>query len=225
MDRSADTAAPVRIQIHGRHTSYNVQKVLWLADELSLEYAHFEVGGRFGGNQTSQFLSMNPHGKVPVLRDGARVVWESNTILRYLADVYARDTWIATDPYARTLVDRWLDWSIGRLERAFVEVFWGYYRTPPQQHDTAAIANAVARTEACLETLNRQLENQSFVLGHQPGLADIAAGVYLYRLDAIDLPVVFPPDVAAWYQRLCTRRGYQRWVMSDFTELQGRSSY
>ena len=57
-----------KIEIHGRHTSYNVQKVLWLADELNLEYVHFQIGGRFSGNDTTKFRSMNPLGKVPVIR-------------------------------------------------------------------------------------------------------------------------------------------------------------
>ncbi|MEM7257492.1 MAG: glutathione S-transferase family protein, partial [Pseudomonadota bacterium] len=172
-----------------------------------------------------QCLSMNPHGKVPVVRDGSRLVWESNTIMRYLADTYATDTWIATDAYSRTLVDRWLDWSIDRLEPAFVSVFWGYYRTPPEQHDNTAIAAAVDDCEACLHALSTQLSDQDFLLGDLPTLADIATGVFLYRLATIALPVVFPPTVACWYERLTQRRGYRRWVMSDFSELKGRSSY
>ena len=114
-----------KIEIFGRHTSYNVQKVLWIADELELEYSHIQIGGRFGGNDTDDFLLMNPFGKVPVLRHGDDLIWESNTIVRYLADSFSKDTWIASTPYERSLDERWMDWSIEKLEPAFVDVFWG----------------------------------------------------------------------------------------------------
>ena len=140
---------PTDIEIYGRHTSYNVQKVLWLADELGLAYSHKEVGGRFGGNDTAEFLAMNPSGKVPVLRDKQRIILESNTIIRYLAGQYSDEHWISSDPYERSQTDRWMDWSIDRLEKAFVGVFWGYYRTPPESRNQAAIDASVSECESC----------------------------------------------------------------------------
>jgi glutathione S-transferase len=53
------------LTIWGRPSSFNTQKVLWLADELSLVYRHIPAGGAFGGLDTAQFLAMNPHGRVP----------------------------------------------------------------------------------------------------------------------------------------------------------------
>lgn len=214
-----------QIEIFGRHTSYNVQKVLWLADELGLEYLHTEVGGRFGGNDKQSFLQMNPMGKVPVVRDGEHCIWESNTILRYLADVYSDGNWISSNPYQRSLTDRWMDWSVDQLEPAFVGVFWGYYRTPPDQRDKAKINNSVAQCEACLSALHQQLDNHSFLLGNTLCVADIATGVFLHRLHAIDLTIKMPENVRRWYNHLSARDGYRRWVMSDFTELKGRSDY
>ncbi len=199
--------------------------MLWLADELNLEYDRVEAGGRFGGNQSTSFLAMNPHGKVPVLQDGSNVVWESNTILRYLADAYGDAKWISTDPYTRTLVDRWLDWSIDRLEPAFVGVFWGYYRTPVEHRIQADIDSAVLRCEDCLIRLGGQLGGQPYLNGDEPTIADIATGVFLYRLVEIDLPVTLPDNVCAWYSRLAGRSGYRRQVMSDFSELYGRIEY
>jgi len=214
-----------QIEIFGRHTSYNVQKVLWLADELDLDYIHTEVGGRFGGNDTQSFLQMNPMGKVPVVRDGEYVIWESNTIIRYLADSYSSGNWISTDPYQRSQVNRWLDWSIDELEPAFVGVFWGYYRTPPEQHNKAAITSSVAHCEKCLAQLDRQLDTHLYLLGNTPSLADIATGVFLHRLIAIELTIEITENVCRWYKRLSARDGYRHWVMSDFTELKGRAGY
>ncbi len=219
------TAMAKAIRILGRHTSYNVQKVLWLADELSLQYEHIQTGGRFGGTDSKEFLAINPHGKVPVLVDRERAIVESNTIIRYIADVYGKGIWNASEPFERTLTDRWLDWSIDRLERAFVAVFWGYYRTPPEKRDSDAIDRAVSECEDCLLALSAQLGLKPYLIGAHPTLADIATGVFLHRLYSIELPVTLPDNVFQWYQRLSRRQPYNKWVMSDFSELKGRVGY
>lgn len=215
----------IEIEIFGRHTSYNVQKVLWLADELELKYTLTEVGGRFGGNDSAEFLQMNPMGKVPVLRHGDKVVWESNTIVRYLASCFSEGNWIASSPFGRTLHERWMDWSVEKLEPAFVKVFWGFYRCPPEKRNHSAISQGVNEYEQGLLQLATQLSDQPYLLGDRPTVADIAIGVYLHRLWAIDLEITFPDTVHSWYERLSQRPAYQRWVMSDFHELQGRTDY
>ncbi|MCP3690165.1 MAG: glutathione S-transferase family protein, partial [Gammaproteobacteria bacterium] len=43
------------LTLYGRHTSYNVQKVLWLLDELSLDYNHIELGSGPADTETAQF--------------------------------------------------------------------------------------------------------------------------------------------------------------------------
>ena len=214
-----------KIEIFGRHTSYNVQKVLWLLEELAIVYSHTPVGGRFGGNDTAEFLAMNPQGKVPVLKHNDKIIRESNTIVRYLADVFSGGAWISPRAYQRSLAEQWMDWSIEKFEPAFVGVFWGYYRTPVEARNNDEIAASVVKCEACMAVLATALADKPFLTGKQASVADIATGVFLYRLDAIDLPVAMPPEVLAWYQRLSDMKGYQRWVMSDFTELRGRSSY
>jgi glutathione S-transferase len=78
------------LKVWGRRSSFNVQKVMWLIGELGLEHQHIDAGGRFGGLDTSAFLAMNPHGRVPVIQDGDTTVWESHAILRYLASLSGR---------------------------------------------------------------------------------------------------------------------------------------
>lgn len=73
------------LELWGRSSAFNVQKVLWLLDELGLAFRHTDAGGAAGGLDTPAFRALNPHGRVPVLRDGGTVVWESHSILRYLA--------------------------------------------------------------------------------------------------------------------------------------------
>src|SRR5215468_4547469 len=95
----------------GRRSSFNVQKVQWLLGELGLDFEQRELGGRFGGLDTPEFLTLNPNGRIPVLVDGDVVVWESHAILRYLAATHGGDSWWPRSAAARSFPDRWLDWS------------------------------------------------------------------------------------------------------------------
>jgi|GEM_PF-2967830 len=132
--------------IWGRRNSFNVQKVLWLADELGLAYEHVPAGGGFGGLDDADFRARNPHGRVPVIDDDGTVVWESHAILRYLAARHGGERWWPADPAARSLQDRWMDWSQASLQPDFLNgVFWGFYRTPPAQRDLPRVEAAIAR--------------------------------------------------------------------------------
>ncbi len=74
------------LQLLGRNSSSNVQKVLWLLTELGLPFERHDYGGSFGRNKDAPYLRLNPNGVVPTIIDGETVIWESNTILRYLAN-------------------------------------------------------------------------------------------------------------------------------------------
>lgn len=213
------------ITIYGRHTSYNVQKVLWLLDDLELGYNHIELGSKLGDTETEEFGNLNPMRKVPVLVDNDRVIWESNTILRYLVSAYGSGKWVTENAYQRSLYGRWMDWAQTKFEPAFVGVFWGYYRTPKEQHNRQAIQSSTDDCIICLSKLEHQLNDQQYLLGDHLSLADITTGVFLYRLVEIDLNIKLPNQVAGWYRRLQSSKAYQRWVMSDFSSLKGRLEY
>src|SRR6266542_1335907 len=73
-----------KLTIWGRANSVNVQKVLWCLTELDLAYQRIDAGMAFGKNDQPEYLAMNPNGRVPTLVDGDYVLWESNSIMRYL---------------------------------------------------------------------------------------------------------------------------------------------
>ena len=213
------------ILLYGRHTSYNVQKVLWLLEELEVEYRHIQLGGKFGGTETEEFKELNPMKKVPVLVDGNKVVWESNTILRYLIRSYGDGGWKEEDTYLQSKFERWMDWSQSKFEPAFVGVFWGYYRTPANRRNMNEVKESIDLCMDCLAKLDEQLKDNRYVIGDKLTLADITTGIFIYRLVEIDLNIKLPEYVAGWYERLKDSRGYGKWVMSDFSELQGRLAY
>jgi glutathione S-transferase len=213
------------LKIWGRRSAFNVQKVLWLIDELGLAHAHIDAGGAFGGLNDPAFLAMNPHGRVPVIDDDGFVVWESHSIVRYLGARHGSGTIWPTDPAERSLADRWMDWSLATLQRDFMDLFWGYYRTPEAQRDRARIDESIARCDRHYRLLDRHLADRPYLAGGQFTMADIPAGTTLYRYFTLDLPRAPVPHVEAWYGRLAERPAYRAHVMRPYGELKGRLDF
>jgi glutathione S-transferase len=214
------------MKIWGRRSSINVQKVLWLADELGLSYEHAPAGGEFSGLNDPAFLALNPHGRIPVLEDDGVAIWESHAILRYLAARYGGERFWSSSPLQRSFADRWMDWAHVSLQRAFIDgIFWGYYRTPEAQRDVTAIRQATERTEILMGRLDTALADQLFLAGEEVSLADIPAGTMLYRYFELDIEWTPLTHVEAWYRRLQERPAYRANVMLPFGELKGRLAY
>lgn len=211
------------LTLWGRTDSFNVQKVRWLLEELALPHETVPAGGAFGRLDEPAFRALNPHGKVPVLVDGATAVWESHAILRYLAARYGGPAFWPADPAARAAADGWMDWAQTALQPAFLDgVFWGHYRTPPADRDTAAVARALARTAELFARLDRALADRPFLLGEHLTLADIPAGTALFRWFSIDIPRPDHRHVRRWYDRLQQRPAYREAVMVPFDHMEGQ---
>ncbi|HYI30983.1 MAG TPA: glutathione S-transferase [Bradyrhizobium sp.] len=214
------------LRVWGRRSSFNVQKVMWLAGELGLEHEHIDAGGSFGGLDAPDFLVMNPHGRVPVIRDGDATVWESHAILRYLAARYGAGPFWSGDPAVRAVVDGWMDWSQTALQPDFLTgVFWGFYRTPDEKRNWLAINAALARCAGHFEKLDHLLESRPFLLGDAPTLADITAGTSLYRYFELEIERPQLPQVERWYRALQQRPAFREHVMIPFGELRGRLDF
>ena len=91
----------------------------------SAGYEHIDAGGNAGGLEAPAFLAMNPHGKVPVLRDGEAAIWESNAIVRYLCARYGAGGLCPADAAARAKCDGWMDWTATTLQPAISGLFLG----------------------------------------------------------------------------------------------------
>jgi glutathione S-transferase len=214
------------LKIWGRRSSFNVQKVLWLVGELGLPHEHIPAGGSFGIKDTPEFLAMNPHGRVPLIDDDGIIVWESHSILRYLAARYGRPDFWSEDPGQQSNADRWMDWSQTSLQPAFLTgVFWGFYRTPPELQNRAAIEKSIGLCAQYFQRLDQVLSDQPFLAGDNLTLADIPAGTNLYRYFELDIQRPSVPNVEAWYERLKQRTAYREHVMIPFDELRGRLDY
>jgi glutathione S-transferase len=197
----------------GRATSSNVMKVIWLLEELNLQYDRIDVGGSFGKTDTPEYRAMNPTGLVPTLQEDHFTLWESNAILRYICAAHAPDSSIwPQQPRVRANIDHWMDAQQTVLNRPMSVVFWGLIRTKPEQRDGAAISAAITETARAWSMVSAQLARQPFIAGDDLTLADFPWGPHLHRWFNMDFDRPDIPYLRAWYDRLLERPAYQAYV-------------
>lgn len=209
------------LTVWGRKTSSNVQALMWCIGELGLTYERHDIGHRHGGNNTPDFLAMNPNGTVPVLRDGdSEPLWETSTILRYLAGRYGTAPFWPAESLARARVDKWAEWSKISMATNFnVPVFWQVVRTAPARQDPAALQTALERLGAKLDLAEAQLSRGAFLAGDDFTLADIQFGHVLYRYFDIPITRRDRPMLRRYYDALIIRPAFREHVMVSYEEL------
>ena len=155
------------LKVWGRCSAFNVQKVMWVVAELGLPHDRIDIGGAFGGLDDPAFLAINPHGRIPVIDDAGLVVWESHAIIRYLCARYGSGTLWPPDAAERSFADRWMDWSATTLQRDFMDLFWGYYRTPDDERDWPRLRELIERCARHYRLLDAQLAQRPYLGGRR----------------------------------------------------------
>lgn len=205
------------LKILGRKNSSNVQKVLWCCDELGLAYEREDIGGPFGKNRDPAYLALNPNGLVPTVIDDDFVLWESNSVIRYLAAKHGADTLYPTDLRTRAKAERWMDWQLSAVVPAINPVFFGLIRTPPEKRDQAAIAAARDKLGGAMAILDGELGRTDFVAGDALTVGDIPVGIMTYRWYTLEIEREELPNLKRWYDRLTERPAFKKHVMIGLT--------
>jgi glutathione S-transferase len=200
------------LKIWGRKTSSNVQKVLWTCAELDIPFERLDWGGPFGGNNDPAYRAMNPNGLVPTVQDGELVIWESNTICRYLCANHGGERLHPKDPVVRTQVERWMDWQLAAVTPPMSAMLLGYYRTPPEKRDPAALETARQRAAEYWKMVENQLAQGDYLAGNTLTLADVCVGIWGYRWHAYPIERPSLPRLKAWCERLGQSRGFKMHV-------------
>ena len=202
------------LRVLGRKTSSNVQKVLWCLTEMEIPFAREDYGGEFGGNQTPEFLALNPNGVVPTLIDDSDIVWESNTILRYLANRYGPTPLYPCDPSARAACERWMDWQLSTLNAMITPLFVTLVRTPRESRRLDQLEELITRGTKMFKLLNDALSGRAYLTGDELTLADIALGMFAYRwFNLVPEREIATPHLENWFKRLELRPGYREHIM------------
>jgi glutathione S-transferase len=201
------------LKIWGRANSINVQKVLWSCAELGLEFERVDAGLEFGVNKTPEYLALNPNGLVPTIEDDGHILWESNSIVRYLSARHGVGTLWVEDIQARSLCERWMDWQLTTLAPAMRVVFQGLIRTPPEERDNDAIAAAQRSSERLFKLLDRHMDGREYIEIDRLTVGDVPVGAFVYRWLGLGNSREDYPNLAKYHDRLAERPGFRDHVM------------
>lgn len=221
------------LKIWGRPNSIHTQRVLWLCTEAGLPFelipasatmgpeGHISGGGKaYGIVDTPAYRAMNPNGTIPTLDDDGFVLWESNTISRYLAQTYAPDALFGGDNKTLARASQWMDWTNTQLEPALHILVMELVRLREAERDPANLQATRLGVLPALQRLDAHLGEQAYVAGAAFTIGDIAPGATVHRWGLFALEAPPMPNLAAWQARLSERQGFRRHVAPPEFHLQ-----
>jgi glutathione S-transferase len=222
------------LKLWGRPTSGRTQKVLWTLAEIDLPFdlvlasgvmgpgGHVSKGNKpFGLVDTQQYRAMNPNGRVPTIDDDGFVLWESNSIVRYLAMQYAPELLYGNDIRTFASASRWLDWENNELLPPQHEMAMHLIRLPEDKRDAQALEKARADFVKRLSIMEEQLSRTRYMCGERFTYGDIAVGlrVHRWRLFALECPSF--PNIDRWYKEIVARPAFNVWTAAPENHLEG----
>lgn len=168
-----------------------------------LELVHVELVK--GAQRSPEHLGRNPNGRVPVLEDGALVLWESHAIMQYLADSVPGQTLYPEERAARADVNRWLFWNAShfgpavailnreRLVKRFIDA---------GDADPSEIARGEGLFREFARVLDGHLRGKQWIAQGTVTLGDLAIASELATTEAASLPIAEFSELTAWFQRV-----------------------
>jgi glutathione S-transferase len=199
------------LKVFGKAESINVAKVLWTLAELGIPFEREDWGSGHRSTQSPSFTALNPNAMVPVIVDGDFVLWESNSIIRYLAAAYDGQWLYPSEPRARAHVDQWIDWQASDLNSAWRYAFSALVRKDATCSDQASVDRSIAQWNTLMGHLDRQIVTTgAFVSGAGFSLADVVIGLSVLRWYSTPMDRPSLAGVAGYFERLSMRPAFRK---------------
>ncbi len=199
--------------VYGRKSSANVQKVRWLCSEGNLEFKTEIVRGKYGGLTTPEFIRLNPNSTIPVLKDGDFILYESNSIIKYLSDKF--NILKPVNPKKMALDNQWIDWSSSVFGLSCSTYTAHNMLLPVEQRNPILVAEAKRKIRSCFVLLNTQLEKTNYLLDNELSLADIPIGCWIHRCVVLGLEISEFKSLKKLYINLKERNAFNTSVFSS----------
>ena len=204
------------IELFGRRTSINVQKVSWALCELNLKFKWHEENGQIGKVNVENYEQINPQLIVPTLNDNGIIISQSNSIIRHLYRKYS-NIFKTTHIDQIAIADQWMEFQSTDLQINMTPVFWGLIRTAPEDRNHDLINKNITLLNDKFIIFNNFLKDRKFMINDIFGMADITLGVATYRYTS--LPITHPKlnNLEEWYERISSRDGFIKNILGTFS--------
>jgi len=192
-------------------SSPNGSKVQIMLEETGLDYELHPVNLGEGEQNKSDYLAINPNGKIPAIvdRDGPGgdevTVFESGAILLYLAEKSGK--YLPEDPAGRWRVTSWLMFQMAGIGPSLAQAGYFLNRAPePVPH---AVERSINEAERLYGVVNRRLAEAEFLAGDY-SIADIACYPWMRNHQRFGLDIADYPNVGRWLETIGARPAVQR---------------
>lgn len=180
-------------------------RCLWALRELGVEFDQIPTNFATGDTRTAQFLKLNPNGHVPVLVDGATVLWESMAINLYLARQYGAGSLWPASIADEGRVFQWSFWAVTEVETPLLATLRHRRILPRDERDAAAAAAGEAQLAQPFGVLDGALRGRDYLLGEHFSVADLNVAAVLAWAPPAGIDLARWPQLAGWLAR-CTDR-------------------
>ncbi len=183
-------------------------RVLWMANELGLDYEHIPIETGPAGARQPDYLKVNPNGRLPAIDDDGFILWESLAINIYLAKKHATGTLYPATAQGEAKVAQWSLWAANEIERA--TNVWSFHaqRLPPAERDPKIAAAALELLAPPFRVLDAALAEHPYLLGDEFTVADLNVAAVALRSLAMDLAAT--PHFGSWLHRCFARPAGQK---------------
>jgi len=189
-------------------------KVMAIANHLGLDWTPCIVDLIKGEQRSPAFAALNPNMRMPVLKDGDDVLWESNAIGQYLAAKKPESGLLPADESGRLDVTRWQFWELAHWDPCCATfIFENVVKAVVLKSgdpDPAALAKGAELFERNAKVLDGQLKGKRFVTGDRLTLADFALGAPLNLADMARFPIEPYGEIKRWYATLRALPAWQK---------------
>ncbi|MDE2008698.1 MAG: glutathione S-transferase family protein [Candidatus Omnitrophica bacterium] len=206
------------IKLYGIGVSSAVAKVRYALNFLNLKYEWVPISPMARENQTPEYLSISPTGKIPAVDIDGFKLFESNAINRYLAVRYNSSLY-PMDAQKRAVIDAWTDYASIHVAHAMGRVIFNRVFAPMsgQKVDEESLRVGLEFLDKYFPVLERQLSGNACLAGSEFSLADINLLAVLDSCEIARISLEKYPSLKKWRLNLKSKPFYQT-CYKDYTQ-------
>jgi len=201
------------IEIYAFPPSPRAFLVMAVANHLGLDWTLHTIDLLKGDQKTPPYATLNPNMRMPTLRDGDYVLWESNAIEQYLAAKKPENALFPQDERKRLDITRWQFWDLAHWDPSCAVFAYEYVAKPfvlgIGEPDLAEISKGTEKFHRVAKVLDRQLTGKTFITGDTLTLADFSIGSAMNFAEKAHYPVEAYGEIRRWYATLAALPAWQ----------------
>lgn len=199
------------LKIYGSDLSSPANKVRFAANALNLPFEYVRVNLRAGEHMKPEYKKVHPANKIPAIDDDGFTLFESNAIIRYLAEK-CHSPLYPKDLKQRAVVEQWIDFGTMHVGMAANKVVYNRLFAPMRgvPVDENSLKEGLSFLDRFLPVVDEQLSKTKYLAGSQMTLADINLLALLDPAEVSSIDLSKYKNLVAWRNNLRKQEFYTK---------------